>query len=167
MLPPPLKIKPESLAAHLRERLLPVYLISGDDPLLSAEAVDAVRLRARATGFTERDVHFMHSYWRLAPGVTVAHAQAEISAISHRLSEQYPDTERDRQRTLLSLREMVTGKVRPALLVLFGAVGFVDDYLKIRRKRNLGLRTMQKLLLEVLAALLVGILLLGMHAKGA
>jgi len=44
--PSPLKIKPESLAAHLRERLLPVYLISGDDPLLTGEAVDAVRLRA-------------------------------------------------------------------------------------------------------------------------
>ena len=59
MPPPPLKIKPESLAAHLRERLLPVYLISGDDPLLTGEAVDAVRLRARETGFSERDVHFM------------------------------------------------------------------------------------------------------------
>jgi DNA polymerase-3 subunit delta len=59
VLPPPLKIKPESLAAHLRERLLPVYLISGDEPLLTGEAADAVRARARATGFTERDVHFM------------------------------------------------------------------------------------------------------------
>jgi DNA polymerase-3 subunit delta len=59
VLPPPLKIKPESLAGHLRERLLPVYLISGDDPLLTGEAVDAVRLRARALGFSERDVHFM------------------------------------------------------------------------------------------------------------
>jgi DNA polymerase-3 subunit delta len=59
VLPPPLKIKSESLSAHLRERLLPVYLISGDDPLLSGEAVDAVRRRARETGFTERDVHFM------------------------------------------------------------------------------------------------------------
>jgi DNA polymerase-3 subunit delta len=59
VLPPPLKIKPESLVAHLRERLLPVYLISGDDPLLTAEAVDAVRARARESGFTERDVHFM------------------------------------------------------------------------------------------------------------
>jgi DNA polymerase-3 subunit delta len=54
-----LKVKTELLVAHLRERLLPVYLISGDDPLLSGEAVDAVRARARASGFTERDVHFM------------------------------------------------------------------------------------------------------------
>ncbi len=59
MAPPPLKIKPESLAAQLRERLLPAYLISGDDPLLTGEAVDAVRRRAREMGFTERDVHFM------------------------------------------------------------------------------------------------------------
>ena len=36
-----------------------MYLISGDDPLLTGEAVDAVRARARAGGFTERDVHFM------------------------------------------------------------------------------------------------------------
>ena len=54
-----MKIKPELLPAHLRERLLPVYLISGDDPLLTGEAVDAVRLRARESGFTEREVHFM------------------------------------------------------------------------------------------------------------
>lgn len=56
---PPLKIKIESLVAHLREQLLPVYLISGDDPLLTGEATDAVRRRAREAGFTERDVHFM------------------------------------------------------------------------------------------------------------
>ena len=54
-----MKVKTELLVAHLRERLLPVYLISGDDPLLTGEAVDAVRARARASGFTERDVHFM------------------------------------------------------------------------------------------------------------
>jgi len=74
---------------------------------------------------SERDVHFMHSYWRLKPGATLAQAQAEMLAIDSRLSEQYPDTERDRRKTLLPLREMVTGDVRPALLILFSAVGFV------------------------------------------
>ena len=73
----------------------------------------------------ERGVHFMHSYWRLKPSATLAQAQAEMSAIDHRLSEQYPDTERDRQKILLPLRELVIGNVRPALLILFGAVGFV------------------------------------------
>jgi phospho-N-acetylmuramoyl-pentapeptide-transferase len=51
-------------------------------------------------------------------------------------------------------------------LIAFGAIGFWDDYLKVRRKRNLGLTTRQKLGLEVVAAMLVGVILLGMNAKG-
>jgi len=39
--------------------LLRSYLISGDEPLLSGEAADAVRARARGAGFTEREVHFL------------------------------------------------------------------------------------------------------------
>jgi putative ABC transport system permease protein len=74
---------------------------------------------------SQRGVHFMHSYWRLKPGATLAQAQAEMLAIDSHLSEQYPDTERDRHKTLVPLREMVNGNVRPALLILFGAVSFV------------------------------------------
>jgi phospho-N-acetylmuramoyl-pentapeptide-transferase len=51
-------------------------------------------------------------------------------------------------------------------LIAFGAIGFWDDCLKVRRKRNLGLTTRQKLALEVVAAMLVGVILLGMNAKG-
>ncbi|HTY49440.1 MAG TPA: DNA polymerase III subunit delta [Steroidobacteraceae bacterium] len=54
-----MKISPESLDAHLRQQLLPAYLISGEEALLTGEAADAIRARARAAGFTERDVHFM------------------------------------------------------------------------------------------------------------
>lgn len=52
-----MKLTSDSLANHLREHLLPVYLISGDEPLLTGEAADAVRARARAAGFSEREVH--------------------------------------------------------------------------------------------------------------
>jgi len=52
------KLQPESLAAHFQQKLLPAYLISGDEPLLTGEAADAVRAAARANGFTEREVHF-------------------------------------------------------------------------------------------------------------
>jgi len=54
-----LKLTSDSLAPHLAQRLLPAYLISGDEPLLTGEAADAVRARARAAGFTEREVHFI------------------------------------------------------------------------------------------------------------
>ena len=55
--------------------------------------------------------------------------------------------------------------VAMAGLVTFGAIGFWDDYLKIRRKRNLGLTVRQKFALEALAAVVVGVLLLGMNAR--
>ena len=54
-----MKLTPDSLATHLEQHLAPAYLISGDEPLLTGEAADAIRARARALGFTERDVHFM------------------------------------------------------------------------------------------------------------
>ena len=54
-----MKLTSDSLATHLGERLLPAYLVSGDEPLLAAEAADAVRARARDAGFTEREVHFI------------------------------------------------------------------------------------------------------------
>lgn len=54
-----LKISSDSLATHLEQQLLPAYLISGDEPLLTAEAADAIRARARAAGFTERETYFM------------------------------------------------------------------------------------------------------------
>ena len=51
-------------------------------------------------------------------------------------------------------------------LATFGTVGFLDDYLKVKRKRNLGLTVAQKFTLEVCAALFIGVLLLAMNAKG-
>ena len=50
-------------------------------------------------------------------------------------------------------------------LVTFGTIGFWDDYAKIKRKRNLGLTARQKLMLEILAAMVVGVLLLAMNAS--
>ena len=54
-----MKLNSDSLASHLEQQLLPAYLISGDEPLLIGEAADAIRARARANGFTERETHFM------------------------------------------------------------------------------------------------------------
>jgi len=73
----------------------------------------------------EREVHFLHTYWRLKPGVTLSQAQADVAEIDRRLSEQYPDGEKDRHSLLRPLRDAVVGDVRTGLLVLFGAVGLV------------------------------------------
>src|SRR5690349_9066140 len=47
-------VRSEQLEAHLARELRPLYAIHGDEPLLSLEAGDAIRARARAGGFSER-----------------------------------------------------------------------------------------------------------------
>jgi DNA polymerase-3 subunit delta len=49
-----LKLTVESLERHLAAGLLPVYLVSGDEPLLAGEALEAIRARAREQGIGER-----------------------------------------------------------------------------------------------------------------
>jgi phospho-N-acetylmuramoyl-pentapeptide-transferase len=52
-------------------------------------------------------------------------------------------------------------------LVSFGLIGFWDDYAKVRRKQNEGLTVKQKFALQIAAALLVGFMLLTLHAQKA
>ena len=51
-----MRIYPEKLAGELRKQLLPVYLVSGDEPLLVQECCDQVRQAARAAGCTDREI---------------------------------------------------------------------------------------------------------------
>jgi phospho-N-acetylmuramoyl-pentapeptide-transferase len=52
-------------------------------------------------------------------------------------------------------------------LLSFGGIGFYDDYTKVRRMRNLGLTGRRKFLLQVFAALVIMLMLLGLHARNA
>ena len=68
-----LKLTAEQLAGHLAGRLAPVYLVSGDDPLLCMEALDAIRAAARRAGFDERLQLFIErsaAVWEEAIGAT-------------------------------------------------------------------------------------------------
>ena len=70
--------------------------------------------------------HGLYGVARLAPGATVADANAQITALVARLSTEgvYPPAMQFRG-FALSVDEQVTGRVRPVLLVVFAAVGFV------------------------------------------
>ncbi|MDQ2659221.1 MAG: ABC transporter permease [Verrucomicrobiota bacterium] len=72
-----------------------------------------------------RGAHLMRAYGRLRAGVTMAAAQSELRLIDQRLAQANPEENRQRQTVLVSLREQLIGDIRPALLVLFGAVGLV------------------------------------------
>ena len=74
---------------------------------------------------TIRGSHYLHSIGRLNPGATLQQAQDEISAIATRLEEQFPATNSGHTIELISLLDQTVGRLRPALLVLLGAVGLV------------------------------------------
>ncbi|MGH9938700.1 MAG: ABC transporter permease, partial [Blastocatellia bacterium] len=64
---------------------------------------------------------------RLKPNVTLAQANADAQSIANRMLQQYPNsyTPEGWGASVVSLHDQVVGKMRPALLVLLGAVGFV------------------------------------------
>ncbi|MGH9711966.1 MAG: ADOP family duplicated permease [Candidatus Acidiferrales bacterium] len=72
-----------------------------------------------------RGNHNYRSVGRLKPSVTPQQAQENLQAIAERLSQQFPDSNRHIGASVISLREQLVGKIRPALLVLLGAVALV------------------------------------------
>jgi predicted permease len=74
---------------------------------------------------TDRRSSYMYAVGRLKPGVTLAQAQAELDAIGTQLAAEYPATNTSLRINAVAFEEQVLGDVRPALLVLLVAVGFV------------------------------------------
>jgi putative ABC transport system permease protein len=62
---------------------------------------------------------------RLKPGVSLERARSEMATIARSLAHDYPATNKDFTVQLMGMFDAVTGYVRPTLLVLFVAVGFV------------------------------------------
>ena len=62
---------------------------------------------------------------RLKAGVTVAQARAEMTVIAQRLERAYPASNTGWGVTLFPMAEMYTGRIRPVLLILLGAVGLL------------------------------------------
>lgn len=67
----------------------------------------------------------MDAVGRLKPGVTLEQAKADMTGLATHLAEMYPDSNKDSGITLVPLKENVVGQIRPFLLLLLAAVGFV------------------------------------------
>ncbi len=79
-----------------------------------------------AKGLENRGAHFLEVVGRLKPGVPLKQAEAELDTITTRLAQQYPDTNTNFTGiTIVPLHASITGDVRPALLILLGAVALV------------------------------------------
>jgi putative ABC transport system permease protein len=62
---------------------------------------------------------------RLRPGVSADAAQRDMTRVADALTAQFPDFNTGWTAQVVPLREQLTGDVRPALMVMLGAVGFV------------------------------------------
>jgi putative ABC transport system permease protein len=69
--------------------------------------------------------HYVSAIGRLKPGVALAQSRSEMGMIADRLAKQYPDNNTGWNVKLTPLLEYTVSSVRPALLVLLGAVAFV------------------------------------------
>lgn len=67
----------------------------------------------------------MDAVGRLKPGVTFEQARADMDALGQHLAEAYPDADKGTGITMLPLMQNMVGEIKPFLLVLLAAVGFV------------------------------------------
>jgi len=66
-----------------------------------------------------------HGIGRLKPGVTIEQARADMDAVTRNLANAFPDVDKGITAKVMPLKEQMVGHVRPLLLVLLAAVGFV------------------------------------------
>lgn len=61
-----MRISPEQLSRHLQKQLAPFYTVFGDELLLSIEAADLIRTRARQAGYSEREIFTIDHHFNWA-----------------------------------------------------------------------------------------------------
>ncbi len=59
-----MRLKPEQLNQHLQKEIKPLYIISGDEPLLEQEICDQIRAAVKTQGFDEREVHHVEGNFK-------------------------------------------------------------------------------------------------------
>jgi putative ABC transport system permease protein len=72
-----------------------------------------------------RNLRWLRTIARLAPGVTMEQARAEMNGVTEQLAREYPQTDGSTYIVVGTLKERIVGQIEPILLVLLGAVGFV------------------------------------------
>jgi putative ABC transport system permease protein len=73
----------------------------------------------------QRGGHYLGGVGRLKDGATLAGARADLNTIAARAEQQFPGSNLGWDTTMQTLQEATVGKVRPAMMTLTAAVGFV------------------------------------------
>ena len=76
-------------------------------------------------GTLVRNVHSLVAIGRLAPGVSIEQAQADLRAVALQMESDFPESNRGWGTTVVSLMDQTVGDVRPALLLTLAGVGLI------------------------------------------
>jgi predicted permease len=110
---------------NVKHTVIGVMPASFDYPIAPIHSDVWVTLRWDARQAAARGNHWLQVVARLRPGVDSAAATAQMSQVAARLARDYPDAQRDRGIEIAGVEGIVVGRVRPALIMLLGAVGLV------------------------------------------
>jgi len=69
--------------------------------------------------------HYLDVYARIKPGVSLAQSSEEMSRIAAQIKREQPESNSGAAVLVLTLQDELAGAIRPALLMLLVAVGFV------------------------------------------
>ena len=78
-----------------------------------------------AGAVADRDVRYFEALARVKPGVSIPQAQDDLNRVAAAIEQRHPQTAAGRGVRIVPIRERLVGDVRPALLILQGAVGLV------------------------------------------
>jgi putative ABC transport system permease protein len=105
-------VMPAGFRSPFLARNQDIWVPTVDDPLFGG-------WMARRSG------HWLPVIGRLKPGVSIAQAQAEMETVSARLAKEFPGENEGWTARVVPLHSEIVGDVKPALLLLLGAVGLV------------------------------------------
>ena len=114
---------PHTVIGVMPERL--VHPQKVDMWTLATREVPTSPIPIEGDPLASREVQYFQVIGRLAPGVSIDQANADLRGIGDRLSRQFPDTNSGEWAEATAYHEVLVGDIRSALLMLLGAVGFV------------------------------------------
>ena len=91
----------------------------------TADVYEAIGEETDPTFYLRDSYRGMDAIGLLKPGVTLAQARDDMKRVNAGLADAYPNVDGNIKTNIIPLKDNIVGDMRPALLVLLGAVGFV------------------------------------------
>ncbi len=109
----------------MNEELYTVVGVMPPDFAFPSRAELWTPLAMNAQNWQQRGGHYLSGVARLKPGTSLAAAEADLNSIAARADKAYPDSNSGWDTTSMGLQESMVGKIRPLVMTLMAAVGFV------------------------------------------